>query len=209
VLFALLPALIGAAAAAGPQTGRPGPGLTLVPSRKRRLPLRECHRLPRAGVRARRRSRNAKPRRPPTVSAALRAWYAEVARERSFRAPYLTFVCDQVRDCGMADQLIFYTHPMSRGRIVRLDAQGDRAALPHRAARLRHDDEAGCLSRDQSDHERFLATVGGEVWGAMAATTLSMIGKIIRPPEAGAGRLCCSACSSNDASGRACHQPSP
>jgi len=28
-------------------------------------------------------------------------------------------MCDQVRDCEMADELIFYTHPMSRGRIVR------------------------------------------------------------------------------------------
>src|SRR5215470_10720162 len=26
---------------------------------------------------------------------------------------------DQLQDCEMADQLIFYTHPMSRGRIVR------------------------------------------------------------------------------------------
>ena len=28
-------------------------------------------------------------------------------------------MCDQVRACEMADQLIFYTYPMSRGRIVR------------------------------------------------------------------------------------------
>jgi hypothetical protein len=33
--------------------------------------------------------------------------------------PNAKSVCDQVRDCGMADQFIFYTHPMSRGRIVR------------------------------------------------------------------------------------------
>ena len=53
----------------------------------------------------------------------------------------------------MADQLIFYTHPMSRGPNRQMDARGDRAALSHRAARLRHDDEGGCLSRNQSDGE--------------------------------------------------------
>src|ERR1700739_36053 len=58
--------------------------------------------------------------RENSVSAVLRAWCAEVAqRERSFRAPCLLFMSDQLQNCEMADQFIFYTHPMSRGRIVR------------------------------------------------------------------------------------------
>ena len=60
------------------------------------------------------------------------AWCAEVAqREQSFRAPYLTFMCDQVWDSEMASQLIFYTHPMSRGRISgRCSKRSDSRIVP-------------------------------------------------------------------------------
>jgi hypothetical protein len=37
-------------------------------------------------------------------------------------------MCDQVWDCEMADQLIFYPHPMSTAE-SQVDAQRDRAAL--------------------------------------------------------------------------------
>src|SRR5215469_9186987 len=80
-------------------------------------------------------------------SAVLRAWCAEVARrERPFRAPCLVFMSDQSQDRETADHVIFYTHPMSRGRIVRWMLE--EIGRPHRAARLRHDDEGGSLSRD-------------------------------------------------------------
>ena len=45
----------------------------------------------------------------------------------------------------MADELVFYTNPMSRGRIMRwmLEETGSRYPLPYRGARVGHDDEGG------------------------------------------------------------------
>ena len=54
-------------------------------------------------------------------------------------------------DFAMSDELVFYTNPMSRGRIVRWMLEEVGPALPHRAARLRHDDEGARVPGDQSD----------------------------------------------------------
>ena len=51
----------------------------------------------------------------------------------------------------MADELVFYTNPMSRGRIMRWMLEEVGAALPDGGARLRHDDEGARLSRRQPD----------------------------------------------------------
>jgi len=61
-------------------------------------------------------------------------------------------MCDQVRGYEMADQLIFYTHPMSRGRIVRwmLEEIGQ----PYRTELLDYDTTMKAAAYlDQSDGE--------------------------------------------------------
>ncbi len=53
----------------------------------------------------------------------------------------------------MAADLIFYTNPMSRGRIARWMLEETGADYETVDARLRLDDEAGTLSVDQPDGE--------------------------------------------------------
>ena len=51
----------------------------------------------------------------------------------------------------MSDELVFYTNPMSRGRIVRWMLEEVGPALPDRAPRLRQHDEGARVPRHQSD----------------------------------------------------------